>query len=125
MVLDILKSIGIGAGKQWAEKTPEEVSGMKKTWWWLFVLEDIVPWVIRILTWDEAEGEQNVSGKQTETGDAGTGGTTPGLTVWQKLIIDPWAVAEGLQGIHMLDANWAATLLNKEKEQLQQYPKKT
>ncbi len=125
MVLEILKGLVSGDGKQWAETSPEkspEIAGMQKTASWLFLLENIVPSVIRILTWNETEGAGTDS---MPAEDANAAGETPAITVWQKLITDPAAVAANLQHIHVWDADGAASLLKSQDAQLQQYPKKT
>jgi len=125
MVLEILKGLVSGDGKQWAEISPKkspEIPGMKKTASWLFLLENIVPWVIHVLTWKEAEGAGTDS---IPVGDTHAAGETPAITVWQKLITDSAAISADLQHIHMWDADGAASLLKQQNEQLQQYPKKT
>ncbi len=129
MVLEILKGLVSGDGKQWAETSPkkspetsQEIPGMKKTASWLFLLENIVPWVMRILTWNEKEG---VGTDSIPVGDTHAAGETPAITAWQKLITDPAAISADLQHIHMWDADGAASLLKNQDAQLQQYPKKT
>lgn len=125
MVLEILKGLVSGDGKQWAETSPEkspEIPGMEKAASWLFLPKNIVSSVIRILTWNEPEGE-GIDSMPAE--DTNAAGETPAITVWQKLITDPAVVAANLQHIHVWDADGAASLLKSQDAQLQQYPKKT